>query len=65
MARWVRSSSKWGERMRSKWGKGLQGGVKASDRAFDVRSSSSRRKNSVELLSSSCFVPVSEGRRIH
>ena len=44
---------------------GRQGGVKASDRALEVRSLSSRRKNFVELLSSSCFVLVSEGRGIH
>jgi len=39
-----------GVRMRSKREKGRQGGVKASNRAFEVRSLSSRRKNLVELL---------------
>jgi len=35
------------ERIRSKGGIRRQGGVKASNRAFEVRSSSSRRKNLV------------------
>ena len=53
------------ERIRSKGEIRRQGGVKASNRAFEVRSSSSCRKNLVELLSSSRFVLVSEGRGIH
>ena len=56
MAMRVRSSSKRGERMRSKR-------EKASDRAF-VRLPSSRRKNLVKFRSSSCVL-VSEGHGYH
>jgi len=52
------------ERIRSKGEIRRQGGVKASNRAFEVRSLSSRRKNLVKFRSSSCVL-VSEGRGIH
>jgi len=60
VARRVRSSSKRGERMRSKREKG----VREASRRQIVRLLSSRHKNLVKFRSSSCVL-VSEGRGIH